>query len=825
MILPQKDSQMYLLLSTDSANILGYRFNGSTWSMANEGGDYSWLTFGSKVLSGAVYAVAISGNRVFLGGAFDEAFGIKDANGIIKWDGSTWQALGTGINDGYVETIAVSGSNVYVAGDFRDAGGNSDADYIARWDGSTWHSLGTGSTINYSYSGGMAIAIKGQDLFLCGKFKNIGGLAEGKGLARWDGTQWQTIGNGLDFVTTCLASDSDLYVGGSFTNAGGVEGATGVARWDGSKWHALGTGLDQPTDTYKYVYPYVSSLAIYRGNLIVGGSFSKIGTNTKASYIAQFDGTNWSSLGDGLNSSVRSIVAHSDYLYVGGSFSNAGGVEGATGVARWDGSKWSAVGDGFNSSDFISKIGVSDDYFFALGSFNPSSSSDFVSSNVVELNSGHWKDVRGTIKPMINGKINQINTKGEDAYLVGSFKRLAGVNGANYVARFDGTNWYDLSNGLNGEAYTVHVANNNIYVGGQFTNAGGNLSAARIARYDGTSWHSLGEGLNGNVVTIAALGSDVYAAGHFTNAGGNDNADAIARFDGSSWHALGAEIKQSTKLIASNGSIYSMGANYFPSNNSYGVIYRWDGTKWHVVPEDAETKDILLGYPTAMGIFGTNYYVGGYGLKLNRDGAAPEVGFLWDGAKWQNINMGTPNYSFYSFSSFASFESNVYFAGSFRAQSPQFEDIMKWDGSSLQKLGDSWGKWQTIYDIAVSEQTDRKFFSVYSFTSPSGQVSKNFVIRTKVVAKDASNMSARSVLADSDSNIHMLYTDTNQSLYYRKYSYAKQSWEPALVLSSGKTTDAALVLNRESTLLTATWRKDGTFHFHRGSVSSFTSNP
>jgi hypothetical protein len=42
-----------------------------------------------------------------------------------------WHALGGGLNS-TVFAIAVSGTNLYVGGFFTDAGGNVNADYIAR---------------------------------------------------------------------------------------------------------------------------------------------------------------------------------------------------------------------------------------------------------------------------------------------------------------------------------------------------------------------------------------------------------------------------------------------------------------------------------------------------------------------------------------------------------------------------------------------------------------------------------------------------------------------------------------------------------------------
>ena len=79
-------------------------------------------------------------------------------------------ALGTGVND-YVYALAVSGSDLYVGGDFSTAGGNS-ALGVAKWDGSAWSALGSGvNNVNVV----RALAMAGNTLYVGGEFKTAGG--------------------------------------------------------------------------------------------------------------------------------------------------------------------------------------------------------------------------------------------------------------------------------------------------------------------------------------------------------------------------------------------------------------------------------------------------------------------------------------------------------------------------------------------------------------------------------------------------------------------------------------------------------------------------
>jgi hypothetical protein len=131
----------------------------------------------------------------------------------------------SGLNN-TVYAIAVSGTNVYVGGAFTTAGGLS-ASRIARWNGSTWSALGSGvdSTVR-------AIMVSGSDLYVAGAFTNAGPALVNR-IAKWNSSGWSALGSGVDgTVRTIAVSGSDVYVGGYFTTAGGK------GSYDFGIWHA-----------------------------------------------------------------------------------------------------------------------------------------------------------------------------------------------------------------------------------------------------------------------------------------------------------------------------------------------------------------------------------------------------------------------------------------------------------------------------------------------------------------------------------------------------------------------------------------------------------
>jgi len=349
-------------------------------------GDWSALGSGSGgngSLNSYVYALAVSGSAVYVGGSFTDvnnngtALGAADY--IAKWDGTNWSALGSngggnGSLNWTVLALAVSGSDLYVGGAFTDVNNNGTAlgaaDYVAKWDGTNWSALGSNGWGNGSLNNSIrALAVNGSDLYVGGGFTNVNNngttLGAADYIAKWDGTNWSALGsngggNGSlnDWVYALAVIGSDLYVGGYFydvNNNGTALGAADyVAKWDGTNWFALGSNgggngsLNWP----------VWALAMIGSDVYVGGQFTDVNNNGTvlgaADYVAKWDGTNWSALGSNgggngsLNDFVTELAVSGSDLYVGGYFTdvnNNGTALGAADyIAKWDGTNWSALG-------------------------------------------------------------------------------------------------------------------------------------------------------------------------------------------------------------------------------------------------------------------------------------------------------------------------------------------------------------------------------------------------------------------------------------------------------------------------------------------------
>lgn len=202
-------------------------------------------TAGNPGLNSAVFKLFVfddgAGRQVYAAGGFTTAGGTP-AVGIARWNGKSWSTMGDGLglSNGGVWGMASfddgSGVALYAGGDFVSSGGRR-VDHIARWDGQAWQAVGGGT--NAAVLGAMTVFDDGSGpaLYAGGGFTEAGGSPASR-IARGDGTQWTSLGDGASATVRSIIGFVEwgapkLYAGGDFRTAGGVT-VNGVARWDGT---------------------------------------------------------------------------------------------------------------------------------------------------------------------------------------------------------------------------------------------------------------------------------------------------------------------------------------------------------------------------------------------------------------------------------------------------------------------------------------------------------------------------------------------------------------------------------------------------------------
>ena len=315
----------------------------------------------------------------------------------------------------------------------------------------------------------------------------------------------------------------------------------------------------------------------------------------------------WSVLGGELNHNVQVIAVHGPYVYAGGFFTEAGGTP-ANYIAKWDGSNWTALGDGLNNHCYAIAVSALNGDVYVGGLFTTAGGVD--ASRIAKWNGSTWSALGAELtwynNPASTAIIcRAIAISGNDIYIGGLFTHAGGVSFYN-IAKWDGTNWTALGTGLNNSCVSIAISGSDVYVGGNFTQASG-VSARNIAKWNGTSWSALGSGLNAQCMGIAFSGSDVYVVGTFTTAG-DIPASRIAKWDGSSWSALGSGLNGSTHAVAVGSNVYAGNPSATSTSNApdpANSVIKWEAEPISELDQNCITcqegltllKDNMYKYP------------------------------------------------------------------------------------------------------------------------------------------------------------------------------------------------------------------------------------
>jgi trimeric autotransporter adhesin len=602
----------------------------ATWSRSTN----SWGSLGSGLTSGdaTVWALHLAGGRLFIGGGFTTAGGMRSRS-MAMWDRttSTFAPFDSGVS-GVVRAFASQGEELYVGGDynriqgvptshiarmnmttrrvarignpqtagqnygiyqpvnaialgarglyvgglFDRTGTNVPVRRVALWDGTTWRALGSGVV----GVGVNALAVEGERVFAGGNFTGAGDRIVNF-VAQYGGGNWQGLANapdnGVNGNVYAVASDgTDLYVGGDFTVAGGVR--TGrIARWNGLAWSGLASDRSAELDGA------VRALVIDGDGLYAGGDFTRAGS-TPVAHVARWSlsQSRWTPLGAGTSGQVRALAISGTRLYAGGRFDSAGGAR-ARNVAMWSGSAWERLGDGaFDGvNDTLQALVATGDDLYAGGYFTRA-------GGAPAQRIARWRQTARTWEPLDSGvsaraeyrpAVHALALDGTTLYVGGEFTRAGDVV-ANYIARWDtrsgGWSAIDESagRGVCNTVYAIAIDRGQLYVGGRFVVAG-DIGAWRVARFANGEWSALGIGLNnGTDNDVYALGlyrNEIYAAGRLSIAGGM-RANQIARWDGSSWARLGGDpqlgVDGVVRALAINGDDIYVGGTFLAAGDA-----------------------------------------------------------------------------------------------------------------------------------------------------------------------------------------------------------------------------------------------------------------
>jgi hypothetical protein len=226
--------------------------------------------------------------------------------------------------------MTVFQGDLIVCGGYINTAGGVPVQGIARWDGQNWHAMGTGAN---AFPGEPASLTVHNEKLIAGGDGGFG--ASAPVVAEWTGQHWAPLeGLGQPAYNTTVNAfanyQGDLIAAGDFIRPGGA--GRDIARWDGTQWHSMGDGPSLGQGVGGSLW----AVAVGGGNLIAAGQFIDM-DDLPANCIAQWNGVEWSAMAGGLrggNQLVRQLTRIGDSVYAVGGFTIADERVSAH-LARW----------------------------------------------------------------------------------------------------------------------------------------------------------------------------------------------------------------------------------------------------------------------------------------------------------------------------------------------------------------------------------------------------------------------------------------------------------------------------------------------------------
>lgn len=487
--------------------------------------------------SSYVYAIAVAGGKVFVGGTFNTVAS-QTRNQLAAFDASTGDIDMTwnpGAN-GTVYSLLESGGKLYVGGGFSTISsvtrnGLAVVDAASGTLDATWDPNPTANAVVKT------MLISGSKLYVGGNFTTMGGTTRRRAAAvnastgaldAWD-PNIEAAQSSVSIayqVNAMTLYNGKVYIGGTFTKAG----AAGTIRNRLAAVDATSGALDSWDPNANYT---VNAMQLIGTKLYVGGEFESISSTNKRWRFAGFDLTSGSLLSgtpdfgtSGSTANIYALASTETELFVGGTFSGAGGTvrRYLAGLKATDGSllSWNPM-----VNNFVNTLYVNGTTLYAGGSFNTVNGVAGYNRLIKwDLTTG---ELFASWKPNIpSGGVNAIKLVGTKLYIGGTFTAIGAIT-RNRLAAFDeATATLDAWDpNANGEVKTIIESNGTLYVGGSFTTLGATpVTYNRLAAFNAstgaliTDWNPSVEGSGAYVKTMLPLGTDILVAGYFSTIGG-----------------------------------------------------------------------------------------------------------------------------------------------------------------------------------------------------------------------------------------------------------------------------------------------------------------
>ncbi len=604
--------------------------------------------------------------------------------------------------DGWSDEFGVPGSDESVSvlcefeGDLIAGGRIYQMDHVlaggvVRWDGVQWHSMGSSRRADVH-----DLHVHAGVLYAAGRMDFEG--TSRTGVFRWDRTHWTLISDpALMGETRCLETyGGDLYAGGGGSTTDPAM-LFGIARWDGSSWQSVGSGVTFDPDSG---YQEVDSLVLFEGRLIAAGGFNMIGGVT-ARRVAAWDGSGWEAFGDGFSSTtpsidwyvrVRTALVISGTLYVQGDLNDFPLPGEFESIAQWTGTEWVPVGNAAALDLSEGMVNFPGDRLVAARSLGDPFDTQLMEWNGIEWI--HFADAFGARSSSPHHRIiRDANFYDGRPIIVGAF---GGVEDAvtSGIAALGSEGWESIDpvaasgQGIRSETISTLAT----YLGQPTTTGrkpvpGEGLGPPNVLHWVDGRWVRLGElapqnrwdarmvQWRRNLVIASSRG---YIAGQ--------EFGRLAKWNGDRWSSIDVEGANFSggefgELLSYKGNLVVTGS--FRYENSFEGFMLYDGDTWSSDRVDAPGDPYGQTFSAAAIVWDDKLVMSGR-VHLD-DGGNLEGIVTWDGTSWAELPWPYGGLA----RCFAVAWGDLFATGSFRDETTGEEGgLVQWDGTEWSLLED-----------------------------------------------------------------------------------------------------------------------------------------
>ena len=380
---------------------------------------------------------------------------------------------------------------------------------------------------------------------------------------------------------------------------------------EGTEWTTLGPNAGVGGEYFRPL-----SMAVYNGELYVGGQFELNVSGQAINAIMRWNGTQWRNVAGGMGPlpasptqpvTVEAMEVFSGQLYVGGKFGSAGGVS-AIQLARWNGTTWSAPGN-------VVGAGSGGAVINALHSFNGSlwvggvftSVGGVAAQNLARFSGSAWFQAgqpNGEVASLAS--FSPISIPARRLYAAGSFTSFGAVP-ARFAAIFDpnvsqwsalGSTPVDASRALRVTVRTTGLSSARPAVVFNFPGSGFFDGTRQPWEWTGSAWQTIGPlsalppTVGEPVLFTTYLGQ--YVMGNGPSGGSSSARGAIVRYNGSFWLGLGEGTPAPISALAADGTTVVGGFTQIMGDNR-GAVARSasDNPSWSIVASPLDANDLF----------------------------------------------------------------------------------------------------------------------------------------------------------------------------------------------------------------------------------------